>query len=225
VLEGVRGTGVCRPKIVCRTGQIPVIGQAGGVVCGCPDGMEDVGGSCEKVFTQSVCKEGEVLLPDNFLIGSKICSDGFSCKKGSECSAFQAAKAQLGKKGSRRRKEQYYFLREMVCEKNSRSVCCPDNEEHSLFTAHNLMQSMLPPKAKCVLNPCGQGFWPWVGKDDFSQCLKRDQNAGSCPNDLVEEDGDLVCRLAYVKTIAPIWGQSCGRRRRWSYGRCVRIFG
>ena len=53
---------------------MPVLGQEGGVVCVCLDGLEEVGGSSEKVFRQSGCKEGEVLLPDNFLIRSKICS-------------------------------------------------------------------------------------------------------------------------------------------------------
>ena len=131
----------------------------------------------------------------------------------------------MRKKGTRRRKEQYYFLREMVCEKNSRSVCCPDNEEHSLFTAPNLMRSMLPSKAKCALNPCALGFWPWFDKNGISMCLKRDKNAENC--DLVEEDGHLVCQLAYVNSVAPIWAYSCGRRRILSYGRrrCVRILG
>ena len=65
---------------------------------------------------------------------------------------------------------------------------------------------MLPPKAKCALNPCAHGSWHWVGKDGISQCLKSDPNAENCPNDLFEEDGHLVCQLAYIKTVAPIWG-------------------
>ena len=92
VLEDVSGTGVCRPQTTCTDGRIPVLDQAEGTVCGCPPGREEVAGSCELLFSQSVCKEGQVLLPETQAVGSKTCSAGFSCRQAKDCEAFTVAK-------------------------------------------------------------------------------------------------------------------------------------
>ena len=225
VMEGSSNTGVCRPRTICTVGRTAALNPSGGVVCACPEGMEEVSRSCELLFSQNMCKKGEILMPDTFAVGSKICSAGFSCIPAKDCEAFQKAKKEVWEKGTWKRKEQMKFLREMICDNKSRSICSPDTDVHSLFSIHNLLQSMQHPKVKCVSNPCRQGLWPWVGKDGISKCLKGEKKVENCPTEIVEEDGELFCNLIYLKTVSPKQGYNCGRRRRWIYGRCMRIFG
>ena len=78
------------------------------------------------------------------------------------------------------------------------------------------MQSMLPPKAKCEVDPGAYRFWSRVYINGISQCLKRDKNAETCPNNLVEEDGHLVCQLAFVTAVALMCAHFCGRRGRYT---------
>ena len=164
-------------------------------------------------------------MPEYLTPGSEICSSGFSCTESSSCTGFTLAKTQISKKGSWGRKEKIRFLKEMVCNRDSKSICCPDNNNDSLLTSHNIIHSMMSVKAKCLKNPCDQGLWPWAGPTGGLQCLKREKDAETCPFQLVEEDGTLVCPIFSLRTVAPKAGRNCGRRRRWSYGRCRRIFG
>jgi len=227
VLDGVSGEGVCQPKKECTPGRRALLSETGGVVCGCPDGWEEVEGSCEKLFEQSFCKKGNVFMPEHFSTESKICSAGFSCTKASSCMAYTVTK--LSRMGTSRRKQEIKFLKEMVCSRASRSICCPNMNDNSLFTSSNILQSMIPVKAKCVKNPCGPGLWPWVGSSGVLQCLKKEKSVEGCPFQLIEEDGMLVCpwfsEEFILNTVAPKSGRNCGRRRRWIYGRCRMIFG
>ena len=225
VLDGVHGEGVCRPVRECPPGREALLSPTEGVVCGCPDGQEEIEGSCENLFSQSICKRGEVLMPEYLNHGRETCSAGFSCTQSASCTGFTVAKTELSKKGSLRRKEKIRFLKELVCSRDPKSICCPDNNNDSLLTSHNIIQSMMPVVAKCVKNPCGQGLWPWAGPAGGLQCLKRGEDIETCPFPLTEEDGHLVCPIFSLRTVAPKPGRNCGRRRRWSYGRCRRIFG
>jgi hypothetical protein len=193
-------------------------------VCGCPNGQERFGGSCEALYTQSVCGQGQVLLPDNFNIGQKSCPGKFSCQVSNKCRAFQEMKTELAPTGTIRRNEQQTYLKEMICKKKSRSVCCPDYDRDSLFSPDILLASMVPPQAACANNPCLPGKWPWVGKDGSYKCLYRENNVEHCRGNIIEEDGWLICDILDVKSAARIFSQNCGRRRRWKCGRCVRIF-
>ena len=134
---------VCRPQTTCTDGRIPVLDQVEGAVCGCPPGKEEVAGSCELLFSQSVCKEGQVLMPETQAVGSKTCSAGFSCRQAKDCEAFTVAKSMMGKKGTIIREGQFRFLKEMICNKKTKSICCPDANLNSLFAAQNLVQSLL----------------------------------------------------------------------------------
>ena len=167
VLAGV--SGVCRSKFVCNSGEIPVLDQAGGAVCGCPGGKERFLGSCETLYSQGVCGEGEVLLPKDFNIGRKICPSKFSCKMSNNCQTFKIMKTELAEQGTTRRNEQLVFLKEIVCNKKTRSVCCPDYNRDSLFTPDNLIQSMRTTQAVCARNPCPHGKWPLVGTDGIGK--------------------------------------------------------
>ena len=83
---------------------------------------------------------------------------------------------------------------------------------------------MTPLKAKFAINPCPPGKWPWVGTDGVSKCLYHDSTVENCQNIIFEENGHLECEIIALKSVVPILKQNCGRRRRWQYGRCVRLF-
>ena len=101
------GTGVCRPQFVCKNGERPALDPAGGAVCDCKDGKEKFGGSCEVLYSQSVCRQSQVLLPDNFkIVHHNIWPGKFTCKCSSNWSAFKAMKTEVAPKLTNRRKEQ-----------------------------------------------------------------------------------------------------------------------
>ena len=222
VLQGVEGEGVCMPRVKCPAGRVAFLNPEGGVACHCPDGEEDVGGSCEQVFSQGSCQEGEVLMPKSLTVGSGVCSAGFSCKKSGDCPAF----SHIDRKETRSNKVQLGFLKDMVCNKRSRSLCCPENNQDSLFTVQNLVQSMVPRRAQCVKNPCEDGLWPWLHGEGVIKlkCLKAGKEVEKCSSRIIEEDGRLTCEYISIRTVAPRAGKNCGRRKRWMYGKCRRIF-
>ena len=225
VLGGISGTGVCRSKVVCKKGEIPVLDQAGGAVCDCTDGKERVLGKCETLYTQGVCGEGEVLLPQSFNIGHKNCPSKFSCKTSDNCLAYKAANKQAAKNGTNERELQISFLKEMVCNKKAKTICCPEENSKSLFSPANLIQSLVTAKSICTKNPCSSGKWPWVGEDGISKCLHGDDGVENCEYALIEENGRLSCPWNEVRSVAPISGRKCRRRKRFINGRCARIFG
>ena len=64
VLDGVHGEGVCRPKKECPLGREALLSPNEGVVCVCPDGQQEMRGSCENLFSQIICKKGEIFMPE-----------------------------------------------------------------------------------------------------------------------------------------------------------------
>ena len=224
VLAGISGSGVCRSTFVCKTGEIPVLDPAGGALCGCPDGKERFLGSCETLYTQSVCGEGEILLPNNFNIGDPICPSKFSCKRSDKCLAYKTRATQCGPKGSNIREKQVAFLKDMVCNKKSRTICCIEENSKTLFTPEKVIESMITPKPICVKNTCSFGKYPWVGTDGVSKCAFHDASVETCSYELIEEDGFITCNMFDVRTVAPIFGRKCNRRKRWINDRCQRVF-
>ena len=228
VFDGSSGSGVCSPSFVCMLGEMPVLDPAGGASCGCADGKEKILGACQTLFTQSVCNEGEVLLPNNFNIGEPICPDNFSCKPIQNCPAYEGRKSEYGLRGSNIRKEQIQFMKDMVCSKASRTICCKKEKvlftPERVFTPENLIEVMSEPKATCVKNPCSPGKYPWVGQDGVAKCLFHEDGVENCNGQLVEERGQLICSQWEIRSLAPIFGQKCNRRRRWVNDRCQRIF-
>ena len=141
VLDGSSGNGVCSPSFVCMLGEMPMLDPAGGASCGCADGKEKILGACQTLFTQSVCNEGEVLLPNNFNIGEPICPDNFSCKPIQNCPAYKGRKSEYGLRGSNIRKEQIQFMKDMVCSKASRTICCKKREKPSFVYSRKSVHS------------------------------------------------------------------------------------
>ena len=224
VLDGSSGHGVCSPEFDCEHGKMPVLDPAGGESCGCVDGKEKVLGSCQTLFTQSICKEGEILLPNNFKMGEPICPDNFSCEPIGNCPAYEGREREYGLKGSNTRREQVQLIKDMVCNKASRTICCRKEKRKALFTPENLIEMMTEPKARCVKNPCSPGKYPWVGQDGVAKCLIHKEGAANCDGQLVEERGQLICSHWEIRSIAPIFGQKCNRRTRWVNDRCQRMF-
>ena len=229
VLDKVSGKGICRPKMECTDGAKPVLDQVVGAVCGCRNGKERFLGKCEALYTQSVCSDGWVLMPENFLLNSLVCSSKFRSKKYENCSSYQVAKKQLAVRGTNKRKHQKEYLKEMICSKKNRTICCPQNDNQSLFSKDNLIQSMVPSKLVCARNPCPHGKWPWVDSNGMPKCVYHCDGIESCNDELIEENGIIVCPMFQPKTrrmrsVARIFKQTCGRRRRWKYGRCTRMF-
>ena len=224
VLNSSSGAASCQRQFGCQDGGLPVLDHGGGAVCGCPEGQENFAGSCATLYTQSICGEGWVLLPESFYTGHKACPSMFSCQASSLCSVFKKTKQKISRKSKKRKYLEVKYLRELVCNKHTRAICCPDLNKESLLSSKNLIQSMIPPKAVCRKNPCPLGKWPWTGSDKISKCLLRDPSVEKCEVKLSEDGGRLVCPRIYKRSLAPIFGQKCGRRRRWTNGRCTRIF-
>ena len=209
VLNSVFGTGVCISQFECESGKLPVLDRNRGAVCGCPDGKEIFLGSCEALYTQSMCGEGWVLLEESFYVGHKICPSLFSCRRIDFCSAFQQTKQEVSPKETNRRTEEVVYLKDLVCNKKSKAICCPDFNKESLFTSNNLIQTMVPPKAVCRRNPCPTGSWPWVGEDGFAKCLFKDVTVEKCKEKLIEEQGRLVCPPISVRSTVRIFKRNC----------------
>ena len=224
VLNSVSGTGECISQFKCESGKLPVLDRDGGAVCGCPYGKEIFLGSCETLYTPSICGEGWVLLPESFYVGHKICPSLFSCRSSGFCPAFQQTKQEVSPRGTNGRRKEVEYVKDLVCNKKSRAICCPDFNKESLFTSDNLIQTMVPPKAVCRRNPCRKGSWPWVGEDGFAKCLSRDVTVEKCKGKLTEDQGRLLCHRISVRSTVRNFKRNCERRRRWINGRCARIF-
>jgi len=221
------GKGVCQPKLSCISGEEPFLNPDGGAFCDCEEGKEMYKGKCEALFTVHSCNKGEVLLPEDFL-REKNCPNQFSCKEPDKCQGFIKAKEELEKEKGKSHNESSQFLNELICKKNSRRLCCPDYNNDSLLSPLTIIRSINESKTvKCLRNPCLDGSWPWIGYDGVSVCKKAESHISTCIHGIEEDQGGtLTCKThseiqLYSLTFRK---QNCGRRRRWRYGRCVRVF-
>ena len=117
----------------------------------------------------------------------------------------------------------------MVCNRRNRTICCPQNNNLSLFTPGNLIQSMVPSKLVCARNPCPSGKWPSVDSYGNPKCVYHKDGVENCNAELIEVNGRVMCpiiqpRNRTIRSVVRIFKQTCGRRRSWKYGRCMRMF-
>ena len=201
-----------------------MLDPAGGAACDCPDGKERFLGSCEILYTQSVCGEGEFLLPENFNLGNKICPDKFSAKLDQNCLAYGERGQHLSAKGTNSFKIEIAFLKGLISNKKSRTICCPEENTNSFLSPELLIKSMINSKPTCVKNPCPPEMWPWASEDNFSKCLEIDESIKTCDVQLIEEENVLVCRFYDIRSVSPRFRRGCPRRKRFIHGRCVRVF-
>ena len=224
----------------CRTGELLLPDVNTGMVFCSPVSLReyctaillsDGSVGCEEdlnrdLYSRGQCGEGEILLPDNFIVDTRPCARDFSCRKSRTSRQYKWALKRFQEKGYFHKGEEQY-LKDLVCDFKGQSICLPDNNRDSLFTVENLMDSLVMPSTRCQTNPCPAGKTPWLSEDGHYRCLVASPSLNNCPLDSRHDNnGRLQCRFVTLKSVAP-WSRSCRRRSVWSRHRmmCVMIFG
>ena len=218
------GTGLCAVMTNCPLGEVPVLALEGGMKCSCPDGTHKRGDRCHHLFTQANCNEGELLLPENIRMGQQECSNKFSCMTSDQCYNYQLTKTELADRNTQEYNNQREYLRDLVCHKESHSICCPEDLEGSLMTTDILLASLIPSRAVCSPNPCPSDKWPFKDSEGKVMCFKKQAGVDQCiGGDLELEDETIICNILETRSL--IFKRiRCGRRRAWRLGKCRRIF-
>merc|ERR1712066_221584 len=186
-------------------------------------------GDLDMMYRRGQCGEGELLLPTNFRENTRPCAEGFSCRTKKNSEQYNSALKTLKEKGSNYRVEKQY-LKDLVCDFKSHSICLPDDNSDSLFTMKNLLASLKTASARCEVNPCPAGRTPWLSEDGYYRCLLTTPGLRDCPLDcslIQQDDGSLLCQHLTLHSVAPIRERQCRRRSIWSEFRqsCVKLFG
>ena len=171
------GPGVCSLQIKCSLGEVPVLAIDGEVQCSCPHGTFWRKGSCYSLGTQADCKRGKVLLPRNLQIGKRLCSANFSCVRIEKCPSYRLAKIEMVKRQINKQADQFQYLKEMICDKEGRFICCPRNSRESLLHPEILLASLLPPRAVCRMNPCSANQKLLLDETGIVTCIKDEKKA------------------------------------------------
>eukprot|EP00092_Neocalanus_flemingeri_P023832 GFUD01025857.1.p1 GENE.GFUD01025857.1~~GFUD01025857.1.p1 ORF type:complete len:288 (+),score=49.62 GFUD01025857.1:187-1050(+) len=221
--SSISGVGVCQSKLTCNVGEQAYLNPYGGAYCDCEEGKESFRGKCENKFTQSICNQGEILLPRNFL-KQNYCPQKFSCTPITNCPGYSKAKNDIGQMRGKK-SEAVEFLKSFVCDKKTSSICCPEYDNNSLLSAKTIIRVMNDnPGVLCVTNPCPREYWPWVGEDGVSKCVQYDENVKTCTGNVLDDNGYLICKKESKFDIKFASKSNCGRRRVFKNGRCVRLF-
>ena len=208
---------------------MPVLSTRTGARCECFEGKCEILGKCQNLFTKNGCLGEKILLPDNLDLkfdGNYLCPPWFSCKSSTTCTGFSKSLEKIKSTvDSKSKLEKSMFLESLVCNKTTRSICCPDFEHTSFLSPSVLVASLRSATAaSCVANPCPGGSWPWVGEDGLARCVTADEDVKDCETKMELFDGELKCAVEEFDVRIIAGKENCGRRRRWKYGRCVRIF-
>ena len=167
------------------------------------------------------------MIPDNFAPNTNPCPPNWSCKKKNH-QYLEPRQSALRKvfKDWRGMKE-LEFLGSLACNEDWTHVCLPDNNDHSLLSAENMVQSSIRPVPTCQKNPCSEGNWPWLDERGFYRCLPQDETVETCPNELKEEDGMITCAFFDLKSVTINWSRTrkCRKGRIFLWGRCVPRWG
>ena len=121
------------------------------------------------LFSRGECGEGEVMLPENFLVDTMPCPHLFECCASRNNPRYNSALKSFQEKGHIFIEEKNY-LKDLVCDYKSQSLCLPVENRDSLFTVENLLASLVTPSARCQANPCPQGRTPWLSEDGHYRC-------------------------------------------------------
>ena len=89
-------------------------------------------------------------------------------------------------------------LKSLVCRKEPRSACQPDDNSDSLLSLSNLANSLFSPRLVCKRNPCPKGFLPNVDDRGYFHCEN----------------------LIATQSIQPRNKANCKRNQVLLYGRC-----
>ena len=176
-------------------------------------------------YSQGQCGPGELVLPENFQADSLPCPQSFSCTATRNNKLYlRALKTLLADKTRHDKK----YLKDLVCDYQTHSLCLPDQETDSLFRLETMLSSLKNPLDRCKVNPCSAGRRPWLGEDGYYRCLLASPDTFNCPwESLSQQDGRLHCQLLGLKSVAPPRQARCPRRKIWSIYRekCIIIYG
>merc|ERR1712066_225946 len=207
-------------------------------------------GKCHPPLDQGPCSPGELLLPDSppgtlkcsplslpEFCSANIQSDGeveFECEgdldmmyRRGQCGEGELL---LPTNCRAKKNSEKQYLKDLVCDFKSHSICLPDDNSDSLFTMKNLLASLKTASARCEVNPCPAGRTPWLSEDGYYRCLLTTPGLRDCPLDcslIQQDDGSLLCQHLTLHSVAPIRERQCRRRSIWSEFRqsCVKLFG
>ena len=200
--------------------------SARGARCQCQEGRGAIGGKCKNLFTQAGCSPGHVLLPETV---TEPCPAQFSCQPAISCPGYNSSLAEIRDTTSQELKlEKMLLMESLVCGRGqyARSVCCPEFTASSMLSTPVLLASLRSASGvSCYANPCPAGRWPWADQDGPARCLPAAEGVKDCETEIEEVEGRLEClNITVLKISNNLVGENCGRRKRFSYGRCVRIF-
>lgn len=145
---------------------------------------------------------GGILVPDNFQFDTMPCPHKFSCQPRTDV-YYSSIKSATGLT----KDEMVNHLKSLVCDVESKSICLPENNEDSLMTIDNILQSYQKPQLKCRKNPCPLGSRPSLDEAGYYRCQPDEVGVRSL---LLTGANRTPCR----------------RRQVFIYGRCrPRFFG
>ena len=179
-------------------------------------------------YNQGQCGPGELVLPENFQADSLPCPHSFSCTDTRNNSLYHRALKTLQEVGGSSSGHEKKYLKDLVCDYQTHSLCLPDQETDSLFTMETMLASLKSPLDRCRANPCPPGRRPWLEEDGYYRCLTATPDTANCPpGSLTHRDGQLHCDLLGLKSVAPARQARCPRRQIWSRYRekCIIIYG
>ena len=159
-----------------------VLGPGGQVIC---HEDENVFGSCSD--------DGHFFyIPENFQIDTMVCPENFHCQALNDNNNYNNALDQVEENVD------IDHLKSLVCRKEPRSACQPDNNSDSLLSLSNLEDSLFSPRLVCKRNPCPKGFLPNVDDRGYFHCEN----------------------LIATQSIQPRNKANCKRNQVLLYGRC-----
>eukprot|EP00092_Neocalanus_flemingeri_P051807 GFUD01060372.1.p1 GENE.GFUD01060372.1~~GFUD01060372.1.p1 ORF type:complete len:196 (+),score=30.07 GFUD01060372.1:81-590(+) len=160
------------------------------------------------------------------------CPDEFSCKPSTDCDSYRNAKKDLGQLSGTAKGKMISHIKDIVCNKKQRKICCPQDTSKSLLTSEMIVKSLkFSSKTKCITNPCPSAKWPWIDEDGQSVCVRHSEDLNNCKGTMAVNEHVLDCldlESGYPVVLSAFKPKdSCGRRRRWNryHSKCVRIFG
>ena len=231
------GLARCGPHLSCPPGRPATLTRLGEVECGCQPGSVARDNACHKLFTQADCGPGYVLIPANFQPGNLSCPGEFSCQRTEDCPAYSimVEGREVEEKGSEIGELQRGLLKQLVCSREPRAICCPGNSL-SLLSPTNLLQSLRPSLPECRPLPCPTGKWPWRPEAGPDLCLAADtEQVAGCMEDgelVVGGEGDstqerLRCDYFALFSVAFTKSKKCRRPRVFikETNRCQMTFG
>ena len=149
---------------------------------------------------------GGVYVPDNFREDTKPCPYMFQCQPRNDL-YFASIKS-----GTSLISYELIInhLDTLICDYENKLICLPENNNDSLITADNIIQSFQRPEFQCLPNPCQKGNWPLLDDSGYFRCKSSEEN--------------ILVPFSFLLTGAN--SLKCRRRQVYVYGRCrPRFFG